>query len=91
MAEFAQPIFLASQSTNGIGETEEAAIERMAQLSKEGFETMMTQKKLRRIGTCGLLRRASFGYSTRQHADRDCVRVRASHQGTEAASNEDFI
>ncbi|KAG0491588.1 hypothetical protein HPP92_004986 [Vanilla planifolia] len=45
MAEFGQPIFLASQSTNGIRETEEAAIKRMAKLSK-GFETMMRQRNL---------------------------------------------
>ncbi|XP_074560790.1 putative amidase At4g34880 [Curcuma longa] len=44
--EFGQPIFLAAENTSGIGATERSAIARMSQLSKEGLEKLMAEKRL---------------------------------------------
>ncbi|KAH0451822.1 hypothetical protein IEQ34_019121 [Dendrobium chrysotoxum] len=46
MKEYGQIIFLASQQTNGIGESEKNAMKRMAQLSKEGMEDLIQEKSL---------------------------------------------
>ncbi|XP_020587271.1 putative amidase C869.01 [Phalaenopsis equestris] len=46
MDEYGQIVFLASQKTNGIGVAEKKAIKKMAQLSKEGMEDLIKQKKL---------------------------------------------
>ncbi|KAG6536845.1 probable amidase At4g34880 [Zingiber officinale] len=44
--EFGQPIFLAAENTSGIGATERSAIARMSQLSKQGLEKLMVEKRL---------------------------------------------
>lgn len=44
--EFSQDIFLAAQATNGIGNTEKAALLNLAKLSRDGFEKAMTVNKL---------------------------------------------
>ncbi|KAL0907546.1 hypothetical protein M5K25_021961 [Dendrobium thyrsiflorum] len=46
MKEYGQIIFLASQQTNGIGDAENIAMKRMAQLSKEGMEDLIREKSL---------------------------------------------
>lgn len=44
--EFGQDIFLASQVTNGIGDAEKKALWNLANLTKNGFEKLMVEKKL---------------------------------------------
>ncbi|XP_072960221.1 probable amidase At4g34880 [Typha angustifolia] len=46
LKEFGQTIFLMAQNTSGIGVAERSAISRMAQLSMEGIERLMTKNKL---------------------------------------------
>ncbi|KAK8951790.1 hypothetical protein KSP39_PZI004803 [Platanthera zijinensis] len=47
MGEFGQPIFLASEETNGIGAAEKAAIKRMEELSEEeGMHKLMKENRL---------------------------------------------
>jgi amidase len=44
--EFRQDIFLATQATNGIGNTEKAALLNLAKQSRDGFEKVMKDNKL---------------------------------------------
>lgn len=44
--ELGQDIFLVSQATNGIGETEKAALLNLANLSRSGFEKVMMENRL---------------------------------------------
>ncbi|XP_077231437.1 putative amidase At4g34880 isoform X2 [Tasmannia lanceolata] len=44
--EFGQDIFLAAEATNGFGEAEKNAIEKMKRLSRDGLERLMKEKKL---------------------------------------------
>ncbi|GLU02765.1 hypothetical protein SLE2022_200030 [Rubroshorea leprosula] len=44
--EFPQDIFLAAEATNGIGDIQKAALESLANLSKNGFEKLMKENKL---------------------------------------------
>jgi amidase len=44
--EFRQDIFLAAQTTNGIGNTEKAALLNLAKLSKDEFEKVMKDNRL---------------------------------------------
>lgn len=44
--EYGQEIFRASERTNGIGEEERMAMEMMANLSRDGFEKVMTENEL---------------------------------------------
>ncbi|KAK8951791.1 hypothetical protein KSP39_PZI004802 [Platanthera zijinensis] len=46
MGEFGQPIFLASEETNGICAAEQAAIKRMEELSEEGMHKLMKENRL---------------------------------------------
>ncbi|KAF7810801.1 putative amidase [Senna tora] len=51
--EFGQEIFLASQATNGIGETEKAAIGNLETLTTQGFEKVMRDNELDALVTPG--------------------------------------
>ncbi|XP_054786831.1 probable amidase At4g34880 [Prosopis cineraria] len=51
--EFGQDIILASEATNGIGNTEKAALANLARLSREGFEKLMRDYKLDALVTPG--------------------------------------
>ncbi|KAK0581253.1 hypothetical protein LWI29_011792 [Acer saccharum] len=51
--EFGQDIFLLAQATNGIGNTEKAALLNLAKLSREGFEKVMTENILDALVTPG--------------------------------------
>ncbi|XP_077231336.1 putative amidase At4g34880 [Tasmannia lanceolata] len=53
--EFGQDIFLAAQATNGIGEAEKNAIEKMKRLSRDGLERLMKEKKLDALVTPGAI------------------------------------
>lgn len=46
LEEYGQAIFLAAENTSGLGETEKAAIRNMAELSKNGLEKVMREKRL---------------------------------------------
>lgn len=51
--EFGQDIFLASQVTNGIGDAERRAVWNLANLTKNGFEKVMVEKKLDAVVSVG--------------------------------------
>ena len=51
--EFGQVIFLAAEATNGIGDTEKAALLNLAKLTGDGFETIMRYKQLDAVVTPG--------------------------------------
>ena len=51
--EFGQDIFLAAQATNGIGNTEKAALLNLAKLSRDGFEKVMKDNSLDALVTPG--------------------------------------
>ncbi|KAI3446224.1 hypothetical protein Pfo_002889 [Paulownia fortunei] len=51
--EFGQEIFLASEATNGIGDAEKKAIWNLTNLTRNGFEKLMTQNKLDALVTAG--------------------------------------
>ncbi|XP_020584088.1 LOW QUALITY PROTEIN: putative amidase C869.01 [Phalaenopsis equestris] len=46
LPEYGQAIFLAAESTTGLGPAERAAIKNLAELSKNGLEKVMKEKKL---------------------------------------------
>ncbi|KAL0912616.1 hypothetical protein M5K25_018600 [Dendrobium thyrsiflorum] len=46
LTEYGQAIFLAAENTTGLGETEKAAIRRLAQLSEKGLEKTVKKKSL---------------------------------------------
>lgn len=43
---YGQALFLLSEATNGIGNTQKAALMNLKRLTKEGFEKVMTENKL---------------------------------------------
>ncbi|XP_077231458.1 putative amidase At4g34880 [Tasmannia lanceolata] len=51
--EFGQGVFLAAEATNGFGEAENKAIEKMKRLSRDGLERLMKEKKLDALVTPG--------------------------------------
>ncbi|XP_057510984.1 probable amidase At4g34880 [Actinidia eriantha] len=51
--EFGQVIFLEAEATNGIGDTEKAALLNLAKLTRDGFEKMMSYKQLDAVVTPG--------------------------------------
>ncbi|TXG64823.1 hypothetical protein EZV62_011817 [Acer yangbiense] len=51
--EFGQDIFLLAQATNGIGNTEKAALLNLAKLSRDGFEKVMMENSLDALVTPG--------------------------------------
>lgn len=51
--EWGQDVFLAAEATNGIGEKEKAALQRMDELSRNGIEKLMKEKKLDAIVALG--------------------------------------
>ncbi len=51
--EFGQDIFLAAQATNGIGNTERAALANLAELTRDGFQKLMWDNKLDAVVTPG--------------------------------------
>ncbi|KAH6832918.1 Amidase family protein [Perilla frutescens var. hirtella] len=51
--EFGQDIFLASQATNGIGDAEKRALWNLANLTRNGFEKLMGEKKLDAVVSVG--------------------------------------
>ncbi|KAF2289964.1 hypothetical protein GH714_039338 [Hevea brasiliensis] len=51
--EFGQDIFLAAQATNGIGNTERAALANLAELTRDGFQKLMWDNKLDALVTPG--------------------------------------
>jgi len=51
LADIGQLVFLVAQNTTGLGQLEQAAIERMAELSEHGFEKLMEEKQLDAIVT----------------------------------------
>ncbi|KAJ0076747.1 hypothetical protein Patl1_36088 [Pistacia atlantica] len=53
LEEFGQDIFLLAQATNGIGNTEKAALLNLAKLSGYGFEKLMRENKLDALVTPG--------------------------------------
>jgi amidase len=53
MKEYGQDYFLASEMTTGIGEEEIKAIERMENLSKDGFEKLIKDNNLDAMVTLG--------------------------------------
>ncbi|KAK7264167.1 hypothetical protein RJT34_31772 [Clitoria ternatea] len=53
MKEFGEDIFLVAEATNGIGDTEKAALANLASLSRNGFEKLVTDYKLDALVTPG--------------------------------------
>ncbi|KAK9286523.1 hypothetical protein L1049_014921 [Liquidambar formosana] len=51
--EYGQDLFLASETTNGIGDAEKKALSNLAKLSKDGFEKLMMENKLDAMVTVG--------------------------------------
>ncbi|XP_051146342.1 probable amidase At4g34880 [Andrographis paniculata] len=51
--EFGQEILIAADATNGMGEEEQVALEKMKKLSRDGFEKMMRDNKLDAMVTLG--------------------------------------
>ncbi|KAL0920454.1 hypothetical protein M5K25_009592 [Dendrobium thyrsiflorum] len=49
--EYGQDVFLAAENTNGLGAVERFAIKRMAELSADGLEKLMKEKKLDAVVT----------------------------------------
>ncbi|KFK30122.1 hypothetical protein AALP_AA7G219800 [Arabis alpina] len=56
--EWGQELFIAAESTNGIGEKEKAALRKMEELSRNGIEKLMKKKKLDAIVTTGSMLRS---------------------------------
>lgn len=53
MEEWGQELFLAAEATNGMGETEKAALQKMEDLSRNGIEKLMKEMKLDAIVSLG--------------------------------------
>lgn len=53
LKEFGQDIFLAAESTNGIGETEIKALRNLSRLTRSGFVKLMNKYKLDALVTAG--------------------------------------
>ncbi|KAK4740322.1 hypothetical protein R3W88_004019 [Solanum pinnatisectum] len=53
LKEFGQDIFLAAESTNGIGETELKALRNLSRLTRNGFVKLMNKYKLDALVTAG--------------------------------------
>ncbi|CAN6911134.1 unnamed protein product, partial [Brassica oleracea] len=51
--EWGQELFLAAEATNGMGETEKAALQKMEDLSRNGLEKLMKEKELDAIVSLG--------------------------------------
>ncbi|EOA19061.1 hypothetical protein CARUB_v10007729mg, partial [Capsella rubella] len=51
--EWGQDVFIAAEATNGMGEKEKAALQRMEQLSRNGIEKLMKEQKLDAIVALG--------------------------------------
>lgn len=53
MKEWGQDVFIAAEATNGMGEKEKAALQKMDELSRNGIEKLMKENKLDAIVTLG--------------------------------------
>ncbi|CAA7016554.1 unnamed protein product [Microthlaspi erraticum] len=51
--EWGQDVFIAAEATNGMGEKEKAALQKMDELSRNGIEKLMEENKLDAIVTLG--------------------------------------
>ncbi|CAH2076759.1 unnamed protein product [Thlaspi arvense] len=51
--EWGQEVFLAAEATNGMGEKEKAALQKMEELSRDGIEKLMKEKELDAIVALG--------------------------------------
>lgn len=53
MKKWGQEVFLAAEATNGMGEKEKTALQKMEELSRNGIEKLMKENKLDAIVTFG--------------------------------------